>query len=289
MRRVMILVFDPRPESAIEGLEIARIRVDQRGEELRPYGPKPSLELALRLGLKRSRMNKGHTEFGAYEGEMARAIRRAVVDVQPLAQAAATDRPFQDREERGHRLVPREGGGRNDPRGVIEQRDEIGFMASAIVDVEDARAVHDVTHPEFVGRVEREAAAVLCRRLVWAARHQALATEQPMDGRGREPDLGRDELLLARRGDQHRHTEGGVRLFERTQLVGHGLRERAHVPGVAPRARLERVEAAAPIGVEPIAHGFGGDTAARAARDLILAIGFLAQLRVQQPVARWQM
>ena len=162
-------------------------------------------------------------------------------------------------------------------------------MAPAIVGVEDARAMHDIAHPEFVGRVEGEAAAVLRGRLLRGAGHESLAAEQPMHGGRREHDLGGNQLVLARGRDQHRHAESGVRLFEDTELVSHGGRQGARVPGVTPRARLERVEAAAAIGVEPIAQRLGGDAAARAAGDLVLAIGFLAQLRVQRPVARRQM
>ena len=57
---------------------------------------------------------------------------------------------------------------------------------AAIVGVEDRRPVHDVAHPELAGGVEGEAAPVLARRLLRAARHQPLAAEQPMDGRRRE-------------------------------------------------------------------------------------------------------
>ena len=50
VRRVVILVLDPRPEAAIERVEDARVRVEERGQELDPDGPKPALELALPLG-----------------------------------------------------------------------------------------------------------------------------------------------------------------------------------------------------------------------------------------------
>jgi hypothetical protein len=136
---------------------------------------------------------------------------------------------------------------------VIEQRDEVRLVAPAIVDVQDARAVHDIAPPEFVGGIERKSATVLRRRLVLGSRHQALSSEQPMNGGWREHDLRWHALLLAGGGDQHCDTEGGVGLFQRTELIGHGLRQSADVPGVAPGTRLERVEAAAPIGVEPIA------------------------------------
>ena len=80
-----------------------------------------------------------------------------------------------------------------------------------------------------------------------------------------------------------------MRFFEGTELIGDGLRQGPRVPGVAPGARLERVEAPAAIGVEPIPDRLGGDAPAGTAGDLIVAIGFRAELRVQGPVAWRQM
>ncbi len=68
-----------------------------------------------------------------------------------------------------------------------------------------------------------------------------------------------------------RDAVGRVRLFQRAELIGDGLRERAGVALIGPRARLEAVEAGAAIGVEPIAQRLGGDAAARGARDVVLA------------------
>jgi hypothetical protein len=162
-------------------------------------------------------------------------------------------------------------------------------VAPAIVGVVDARAVHDVAHPELVGRVEGEAAPVLRGRLVHPARHETLAAQQPMHGGRRQHDLRRHALLLARGGDHHRDTEGRVGLLERTELVGDGLWQGAHLPAVAPRLRLERVEAAAPVGIEPIAQRLGGHVAARAPGDVVLALGLVTQPPVQRAVARRQM
>jgi len=38
----------------------------------------------------------------------------------------------------------------------------------------------------------------------------------------------------------------------------------------------QRIEAAAPVVLEPVAQGLGGDPGARAARDGVLGVGFLA-------------
>jgi len=110
-----------------------------------------------------------------------------------------------------------------------------------------------------------------------------------MDGGRRQDDLGRDELLLPRDAEEHRDTERGMRLFEGTELIGDGLRQGPRVPSVAPGTRLERVEASAAIGVEPIPDRLRGDASAGAAGDLIVAIGFRAELRVQGSVAGRQM
>jgi hypothetical protein len=61
--------------------------------------------------------------------------------------------------------------------------------------------VHDVAHPELVGGVVAEAPSVLARGRVDRTRHQAVATEQPVDGRRREREIRGDALLRAGGGD----------------------------------------------------------------------------------------
>lgn len=57
-----------------------------------------------------------------------------------------------------------------------------------------------------------------------------MATEEAMDGGGRERHVGRHALLRARRGDDQRHAVGRVGFLQRAELIGDGLRERARVP-----------------------------------------------------------
>ena len=98
----------------------------------------------------------------------------AVVDVEALGNAAAQDRAFEDGQEGGDGFAAREGG--------VGNRSRVASSSSAIRYVlcrrrssasSTRRPVHDVAHPELVGGVEREAAAVLGRGRVGRARHQA--------------------------------------------------------------------------------------------------------------------
>ena len=96
MRRVEILVLNPGPEALIERVEGARVGLEQGRQELEADGPKPALELPLSLRREGAGVDERHAEFGAREGEMARAIRAAVVDIEALGNAAAQDRPLED-------------------------------------------------------------------------------------------------------------------------------------------------------------------------------------------------
>ncbi len=210
-------------------------------------------------------------------------------DVEALGNPAAEQGPLEDRQEGRDRFAAREGRVGNHAGGIVKQRDQVGLVAPAIVGVEHRRPVHDVAHPELVGGVVTEAAAVLARRPVARARHQAVATEEAMDGRRRERHVGGDALLGARGGDDERHAVGRVRLLQRAERVGDGLRQRAGVPVVGAQARLEAVEAGAAIGVEPIAQRLGSHVAARGAGDVVLAVGLVAQARVERAITDRQM
>ena len=83
-------------------------------------------------------MDERHAEFGADEREVAGAIRAAVVDVEPLGNAAAQDRPLEDGQEGGDRLAAREGRVRDHAGGIVEQRDEVRLVPPAILRVEHA-------------------------------------------------------------------------------------------------------------------------------------------------------
>ena len=141
MRRVVVLVLDPGPEAAIERLE--RLRVSASSSVGRSWArtvrnQRSHLPLSLRqIG---AGVDERHAEFRADQREMARAIRRAVVDVEPLRNAAAADRALEDRQEGGDALAAREGRVRHEPRRIVEQRDQIGLVPPPVLLVEDARA-----------------------------------------------------------------------------------------------------------------------------------------------------
>ena len=238
--RVEVLVLDPGPEPRIERLERLRVVVEQRGQQPQADGPKPALELAAPLRQEGPAVDQRDAELRADQREVARAKRRPVVDVQALRTAAVQDRPLEDGQERGHGLAAGEGRVRDDARRIVEQRDQVRLVAAPVLLVEHGRAVHDVAHPELVGGVEAEAAPVLAGGRLGRPRHQAVAAQQPMDGRGRQRQVGGDEALVARGADHQRDAVGRVLLFERAELIGHGLRQGAGVALIGAGPRLER-------------------------------------------------
>ena len=285
MRRLVVLVLEPGPEAAIQRVETARVPVDERGQELSPTRAKEPFNLPLRLRLVGAGVDQGHAQLRADEREMPRTIGRSVVDVEPGGHPAALEGPREDRQEREDVLAAGKRRVRHDARRVVEQRDQIRLVPTAILVVLHARAVHHVAHPEVVGERKRKAPTVLRGGGLRGAHHQAVARQEAMHGRGRHDEVRRDQAALARRRDQHQHAEGGGLLLQRAQRVGDGRRERTRPADIAPRPRLQRVEAAAAIGVEPLPQRPGRDASARGAGNVVLAIGLLLEPGVEGAVA----
>jgi hypothetical protein len=152
---------------------------------------------------------------------------------------------------------------------------------------------HGEPGPQFGLAEEHETEAVLGIHLVIREKAEVLVLE---DIRAQVVGLvdhqdGPDAVAGASR------TSGGTRCCCRAVAISiatlnagcASLRHRAGRPrpgagrACAPypvRPRLERVEADAAIGVEPIAQRLGGHAAPRAAGDLVLTVGFFAQLRL---------
>ena len=106
-----------------------------------------------------------------------------------------------------------------------------------------------------------------------------------MHRRRRQARSGRNQAALARGGDQHQHAEGRRLLLQRAERVGDGLRQRARPAEIATRPGLERVEAAAAIGVEPLAQRARRHAPARGARNVVLPVGLLLEPGVERAVA----
>ena len=199
MGALVVLALDPGPQPAIEGVEALERRLGERREELHAHRAEPALLLALALWLIGPGVDEGDAELGADEREVVRAEGGAVVDVEPLGDAAAQDGLLEHGQEGGGVLGEREGGVGHDAGGVVEKRDEVGSCACACRR-RDRGAVHDVAHPELVGLLEGEAAAVLAvgslGRL--SIRPWLRAAGAPSTGRGGAPRRSRLALAPAR-------------------------------------------------------------------------------------------
>ena len=61
--RVVILILDPRPETAIEGGEVVRVRLEEGGQELAADRPKPAFDFPLLQSCRLPGMSAIHRAF----------------------------------------------------------------------------------------------------------------------------------------------------------------------------------------------------------------------------------
>ncbi len=161
-------------------------------------------------------------------------------------------------------LAPREGRVGDYARGVVEHRDEIRLVPAAIVAVEHARTVHDIAHPELVGARRRRSGGGPSSS---ARRHASPSGPWRLSNRwivaGASTISGGTRRCCRAVAISIATLKVGCLLLERAERVGDRLRQGADLADVAARPRLERVEAAATIGIQPIAQRLGGDVPAR--------------------------
>ena len=273
MRGLVVLAFDPRPQTAVERLDAVERAGVEVGEPAFAEGPEPSLDLSLGRWLEGLGVDQRDAELGADEGEVPGPVAGAVVDVEAVRQSAAHEGLPEHGQEGGGVLGEREGGVGDDAGGVVDEGDQIGLAAPAAVG--DGRAVHDVAHPQLAGVPVGEAAAV-GGGPARVAVEEPLAGEQPVDRRGREMDVVR-HALPPRLVDHGAHGEGGAGGLYGDQQFG-GLRgQPAGTAAVGARPGMQGVEAAAPVEAHPVAEGLGGDPGAVRAGDVVDASGLVAQ------------
>jgi len=144
-----------------------------------------------------------------------------------------------------------------------------------------------VAHPQLAGVGEGKAAPVLAGLGgVAGLVHQAGAPEQPVDGGG-----GQRHGVRQRAGDdadQLRDRQMGLLFLDAEQRIGHRLGQRAGATLIGPALGQQRVEAATPPVLEPVAQRLGGHPDALAARDRVVGSGLLAQPCIQPAAARGQ-
>ena len=228
-------------------------------------------------------MDERDAELGAHERELLGAEVRPVVDVEPSRQTAPRDGVLEHGQERGGVFRVGERGEGDDARRVVDERDEEGLAAPA--SVTDLRPVHDIAHPKFACVAEGEPSPVGGDGLTEAFVEQALAREQPVDGRGGKAMV---DAALAGGFDERFDRQRGLLGLERDEQLGE---LGGHAPGsaaVGAGLRVQRFEPAVAIQAQPIAHRLDGDAGAARAGDGVGTLGLLVQGAANLAAARGQ-
>jgi len=225
-------------------------------------------------------MDQGNPQFGTHQGQLLGAVIGAVVHIQALRQSAAQDRLLEHRQKGLGVLRQGKGGIRNDPGGIVDEGDQVGLAPDA-PPYPDAWPVHHIAHPQLPGLGEGEAAAVVIAWVVLGLVHQAMAGEQPVHGGQWQRQIRGDLGRLARRADDQLHRQIGVVLLGRQQGFDHRGGQGTGLTAVSAGLRQQRLEAAAPIGLEPIAQGLGGYPGATAAGDGVVERGLGGEALVE--------
>ena len=144
--------------------------------------------------------------------------------------------------------------------------------------------MHDVAHPQLAGVLEGEAAAVgTVGRLPV---EQALAAEEAVHGRGGEVMI---DPLLPGLLDDGFDRQCLVLGLQRDEALGDLGRQPPGPAAVGAGLRIERVEAAAPVVVDPVPHGLGGDPGSGGPGDRVGLLGLGAHHRAGARCAHRQM
>ena len=260
----------------------------RRGEELRAHGTEPALLFAAALRLMGARMDERDAKLRAHQGEVLRAVVRAVVDVQAHGATASLERLLEDGQKCLGALCQGESGVGDDAGSIIEEGDQVGLAPLAPLADGHRRSVHHIAHPQFPGPGEGKAAAVVAF-LGSTLAHQPRAAEQAVHGGARQRLGWRRDAALEGQADELRDGELGHLLLELEQAIGNRRRQRPRVPAVGARFGQQRVKAAASIAFEPVAQRLGGHPGAGAARNAVGRLRLVLQSRVQPRGVRRQM
>ena len=275
MGTLMVFAFQVGPQAAVEGLDAGGVGGREGAEQLPADGAEEPFDLALARRLMGPGVDEGDAELGADQRQVLGSIVGAVVDVQPLRDAAADQRLLEHRQE-GHGVLGGcEGGERTHAGGVVEEADEVAAPAPASVG--DRGAVHDVAHPQLPGKPVGEPAPVGAVTSGGGLAHQALGAQQPVHGGVRQAHAVGEVAAADGARDDLPDRPGRVLGLERDQQLG-GLRWQPPGPTeVGAPLGIQGIEAAAPVVLQPVTQGFCGHARAQRARNGVGVLGLGAQ------------
>ena len=119
--------------------------------------------------------------------------------------------------------------------------------------------------------------------------HQALGAQQPMHGRVREMHAVGEVAAGYGATDHLPYRPGWMLGLDRDQQLGDLRRQPARATTIGACPGIQRIEAAAPVVQQPVAHRLGGHAGAQRARNGVLLLGLGTQLFSDPWRAGWQM
>ena len=289
--RVVVLV-QPQRQTAVEGLEAGcGVRVERRQELVAHAAEKP-LDFSLPRGLPDSGVDQSDPQPGAQRRQVARAVVRTVIHVEPLRNPALEQSRLERRQERLVGFGEGEGCVGDDPRGVVQHRQEVGLAAPAPVAGVAARlgAVQHVALPQLVRETELEAAAVL-RHLPAprAGGRETLPPQQAVDRGPGQLHVGSRLAAGAHLQNHLAHRQARMPALDLDQRRGRLLRHAPQPAAVGAGLGVEGVESALPVQAHPVPERVGRHAPPPAAGNRMLAPAHLADRRTQLPGSRPQM
>ncbi len=165
VRRGVVVVFHPLGELAIEGLE--RGEVELANEELIAHPAEEAFDFSLGGGVADRGVSQDAADAGADEGDLLRAVDRAVVDEELFGDAAFVEGGADGLDERVDIFLEEEFAVAEDAAGVVDEGDQPGLFATGPTGVQ-IRPEHGVGLPELVGEFHAESEAFLVVVVVWS-------------------------------------------------------------------------------------------------------------------------
>ena len=167
--------------------------------------------------------------------------------------------------------------------GVVDERDE--QRRAALAPVGDLRSVHDICHPQRPGIAIAEAAPIRARGQPGGRRQRPGAGQQPVHGGRRQRLL---DPRLAGGLDDLAHGAGGFVALQLNQPFGHRVGQHPDLATVGAPLRVQRLEAALAVAVQPFAYRLRRDPLTARAGDGVGARGLVLKPCAQAAVAARQ-
>ena len=181
VRAAVVDLLQPGPQPRVEFVQARDAPLVEFAEELISKCAMPALQLALALGCVGAAEDQLDAQARTDALQRVGAVRGAVVDDQLDGNAPAQQRLLEHAFDVQRRLPQAEGAVRDQTRGVVDERDEVGLAQGSLA--RHARAVHHVAVPDGAGKLGAEAALLFGHVARAGQARQVVLLKQPVHRR----------------------------------------------------------------------------------------------------------